>query len=319
MDWFDRVPPRPRRFRRGWIALLLVVAIVAGAAGDAPTSAPVRQLLGDGAIEYRLIERTSPPQRIHVVLVDLTNPRVEVRVCRGGADPDGDGPWETTLATVPEIAKRENLIAAINGSMFGCKDAHDIAGIRDPYFTGNWAQAEGRTMSDGVAWSEHPRGLESPSLVVYADGTLRIAHFDNTAPVNARQIVSGARDLVKNGKNIAEPDARIDPRTAVGLAHDGKQLVLFVCDGDRPQEAVGLTVPQTADEMIALGCREAMTLDSGGSSTMVLRTRAAEWQVMNRPSDGHTVFMALSLTRPVANALGIVLHDTATTRPVDRR
>jgi len=318
MDWpQDHVRPSGRAYR-AWIAGLLLVALVAWAGGDAPITEPAQKSIHSGPVEYRLIVRSKPAQRIHVVSVDLTDPRVSVRLCRGGDDPDADGPWETTLATVPEIAKRENLAAAVNGSMFECKDNKTMAGIHDPYFAGNWARALGWTMSDGKVWSDHPASIEAPSLVVIGDRTVRIGKFDKL-PDGATQVVSGVWLLVSEGKNVAISRAGADPRSAVGISADGKQLVFLVVDGDRPDESVGFTLAETADELIQLGCRDAIALDSGGSSTMVWRRSPTDWEVMNHPSDGHTLLAALSVTRPVANTLGVVIRDEASTRPVDPR
>src|SRR4051812_45043723 len=71
-------------------------------------------------VRYRHIERQSPPMHIHVLTVDLTDPRVRVRVCPGGDDPDGAGPWQTTLATVRDNAERNHLYCAVNGNFFAC-------------------------------------------------------------------------------------------------------------------------------------------------------------------------------------------------------
>lgn len=71
------------------------------------------------------------------------------------------------------------------------------------------------------------------------------------------------------------------PRTAVGVRGDG-HLVFAVVDGRRPGVNRGVDLYEMADIMIELGCREALNLDGGGSSTLVHSGR-----VQNRPSDGH--------------------------------
>ncbi|MDR3349131.1 MAG: phosphodiester glycosidase family protein [Acidaminococcales bacterium] len=68
------------------------------------------------------------------------------------------------------------------------------------------------------------------------------------------------------------------PRTAVGINGRG-DVVLFVADG-RSKESVGLTLWEAAEELLAFGVVEAMNLDGGGSSEMVIGS-----QVMNSPSD----------------------------------
>ena len=63
------------------------------------------------------------------------------------------------------------------------------------------------------------------------------------------------------------------PRTAIGVRNDGT-LVLVTVDGRQPKKSVGMTIPELAALMLELGCEEAMNLDGGGSTTMVIRNKA---------------------------------------------
>ena len=80
-----------------------------------------------------------------------------------------------------------------------------------------------------------------------------------------------------------------NPRTGAGLTADGK-LLLVVVDGRWAKKSVGMTPAQFARLFRYLGATDAINLDGGGSSTMVVRGR-----VVNRPSDGYL--------RKVGNAL----------------
>jgi exopolysaccharide biosynthesis protein len=68
-------------------------------------------------------------------------------------------------------------------------------------------------------------------------------------------------------------------RTLAGVTEDGR-LLLVTVDGRRPGWSVGMTLPEAARLMRSLGARDALNLDGGGSTTMVVRG-----QVVNRPSD----------------------------------
>ncbi|MFF2774065.1 phosphodiester glycosidase family protein [Streptomyces sp. NPDC058052] len=72
---------------------------------------------------------------------------------------------------------------------------------------------------------------------------------------------------------------RANPRSMIGV-DDGGRLMLVVADGRRPGTSEGLGVDGAARLMQALGAREALNLDGGGSS--VLATAAG---VVSRPSD----------------------------------
>jgi len=69
------------------------------------------------------------------------------------------------------------------------------------------------------------------------------------------------------------------PRTALGLTKDGKAL-LVVVDGRR-RSSVGLTLLELAQFMREQGAVEAMNLDGGGSSQMIVGDHT-----VNDPSDG---------------------------------
>jgi len=122
--------------------------------------------------------------------------------------------------------------------------------------------------------------------------------------------VGGGPRLVRAGKVSIEAEAEgfsqafvttAHPRTAVGF--NERKLFLVTVDGRQPGYSVGMTLPQLAELMLSLGCREAMNLDGGGSTTCLVRG-----QVVNRPSDQRE--------RPVANAL--LLFSTAPRGPLAR-
>ena len=59
------------------------------------------------------------------------------------------------------------------------------------------------------------------------------------------------------------------PRTAMGYTNDGKLIVLVV-EGRFPGKAEGVTLMQEAKILLDLHCKEALNLDGGGSSCMLI-------------------------------------------------
>jgi exopolysaccharide biosynthesis protein len=88
------------------------------------------------------------------------------------------------------------------------------------------------------------------------------------------------------------------PRTAVGIAAGGRRLLLVVVDGRQPGYSDGMTLTELATMMRALGARDAINLDGGGSSSIVRTDRASVngVRILNKPSDKEG-------ERPVGNAL----------------
>lgn len=59
------------------------------------------------------------------------------------------------------------------------------------------------------------------------------------------------------------------PRTAMGYTYDGR-LIILVVEGRRPGVAEGASLMQEAEMLRHLGCKEALNLDGGGSSCMLV-------------------------------------------------
>jgi hypothetical protein len=265
--------------------------------------------------------RVDPAQRIFVITVDLGDPHIHLRVSRGGGDAKLTLPWEVTLMPVSQMAARDGLAIAVNGNLFAGKDYQDILGFKFYYFAGNWARACGWAMSDGKLFSEHPLDPDWPSLVVDDAGRAYITHL-KSVPENARQIVSGIWQIVGDGRETAlyPGDDAINPapHTAVALDREGKTLTIFVVDGRRSDYSAGMSWRQIAQELLARHAWDAILLDGGGSTTLVMRNSRGEEELINRPSDGHDLPMNPSMERSVACALGVVI-DGATTRGVEGR
>jgi hypothetical protein len=82
------------------------------------------------------------------------------------------------------------------------------------------------------------------------------------------------------------------PRTLAGLDARGRVLLVAV-DGRRAGWSAGVSLREAGAVMRALGARDAMGLDGGGSTTLVVRGR-----VVNRPADGSE--------RAVSDAVAVV-------------
>lgn len=130
--------------------------------------------------------------------------------------------------------------------------------------------------------------LPNAGDAIAASGTLAPFTIDQVA--NA---IGGGPLILYNGQWFDDPDgpsggefARRIPCSGAALASDGTLLLIEV-DGRQAQRSVGLTRPEFAQLMLALGADDGIALDGGGSSTLsaqLLGERAAELQ--NSPSDG---------------------------------
>ena len=109
---------------RRWLAIgLLPLALIYRAWGE--VSATHHPFPGIACYSER---RAQPPTRLFVAEIDLTNPKVRLRVAPGGTDPDGPGPWQTTLLPPTRIAARENMDLVVNGDFFRARGVKDAEG-----------------------------------------------------------------------------------------------------------------------------------------------------------------------------------------------
>ena len=115
----------------------------------------------------------------------------------------------------------------------------------------------------------------------------------------ATSIIGGGPQLIRNGRveitNAAEkilPSFISDghPRTAIAKLKSG-QILLLTVDGRQPGESIGMSLTMLADLLIEFGALEAINLDGGGSTTMVIRNK-----LVNKPSDA-------TGERPISDAI----------------
>ncbi|MDQ3647334.1 MAG: phosphodiester glycosidase family protein [Actinomycetota bacterium] len=116
-----------------------------------------------------------------------------------------------------------------------------------------------------------------------------------------RLLRAGALDITAAAEGFHWPEnpefyyrfgVRRNPRTLAGVTPDGR-LILVAVDGRRPGWSVGASFEESALIMRALGARDAVNLDGGGSTGMTLGS-----SLVNRPSDA-------TGERPIADGLVI--------------
>jgi hypothetical protein len=95
-----------------------------------------------------------------------------------------------------------------------------------------------------------------------------------------RLIASGAVDIsTAREQMLASFGTDRHPRTAIAALADGRAL-LVVVDGRQPSSSVGMSLQELAQLLLEFGAVDAINLDGGGSTTMVV-----DREVVNRPSD----------------------------------
>lgn len=132
------------------------------------------------------------------------------------------------------------------------------------------------------SWSSKPLQIPNASFPEKAD-TQALKNAIGGGPVLLKNgaVIDSYKAELFDGQSGIGPDIYA-PRTAIGVSADNK-LVLFVCEGREMTEGVtGLTTEEVAKVLYSLGCRDAINLDGGGSSCMLIGGKETI-----KVSDGH--------------------------------
>jgi MYXO-CTERM domain-containing protein len=240
------------------LAALVLVAPAAALAADTWTTpfTGVRHL-------HRTV--ASPLWHLNVLEVDLTVSGVHL----------GSTTSAQRKRTASSFAKLAAVSAqaAVNGDFFSYTD----------YSTSGLAAGGGAAWTDTVdTTSSGNLAFGSGSRVEYHPPS-EVLKFDATW---MKGVVSGHPAIVVDGVTKTFTNSSLcntrHPRTAVGIAKDGKKLWIIVVDGRQAALSVGMTCTELGNQLKGLGAWQALNLDGGGSSTMYIAGQG----VVNSPSDG---------------------------------
>lgn len=282
---------------------LVLTALLLAACQTAPPPPLAPRSLFRGVRYERVVTDQPRPLVIHVVRIDLSAPGLDFLVTPPSADPKR----QLRAQTTSQFLKKNRLQLAINGGFFRPFYAAWPFGFF-PH-SGDGVDVRGIMISSGRAYSQAQRGFASLSLAKTSTGSFRAAIG---APIQgAEQAISGYPKLITKGVvedsmgNYASPSSP-EPRTAVGLDRDAGALFLVVVDGRQRGRSEGMTLKELARWMRARGVFEAVNLDGGGSSTLVI-ARPEGARVLNRPIH----YGDPGRERPVGNHLGVLASPSS--------
>lgn len=265
-----------------------------------PDSVQVRRV-GPG-IWYRYLWSGRGPWAVHLVQADLGRCELGldvVRAPREAGKAGGHAPVTRLQALADSL--QGGVVVAVNGDFFTPEGTP-----LGPELTGG----DLRTARNRPALSWRPGGgIWIGTARVEADTLLRVGWGVPLSPGRERgagEVIGGYPEILDRGDRVGDllmeespgfAGSR-HPRTAVGWDPTTRRLWLVVVDGRQGGYSLGMTLPELAELLESLGVREAINLDGGGSTVMVVRGRR-----VSRPSDD-------AGERPVVNAL-LLRRDSA--------
>ncbi|MGN1195327.1 MAG: phosphodiester glycosidase family protein [Acutalibacteraceae bacterium] len=232
--------------------------------------------------KYIVLNSTSKDNQIknYIYEVDLKNEDLSIVAGYNKCDAN---PTDFGMQTLPEQVdfaetnRGVNVVAAVNGGCYNTVTG-EPAGL---------LIMDGKTVH-GVG------GNKDSFFAILNDGTPVIRRY-NERTDDVKEAISGKYHLVENGVYLNVSDNAVHPRTAVGIREDGT-VVFMVSDGRQSPDSCGMTLEQQAYTMMALGCVDVLSLDGGGSSTLMTQREAlSDTSIRNTPCYG--------FARPIATSL----------------
>jgi exopolysaccharide biosynthesis protein len=228
-------------------------------------------------IEFTHIQSDTSGVLHNINIIKIDYKRKDLEILAATATPT------TGRKRTSTMTREYNAIAGVNGGYFSFSPPTPIGlVIHEGKIRGTPVKDKPARCAIGFTPS-HRVVIDRVEMI---DG--KVVGMNTTDWSDVTEALNGGPTLVQHGKltNLWKEEAlgvsfnkTTHPRTAIGVTKDST-VILVVADGRQPKVSIGMPLDELGNLMINLGCTDAMNLDGGGSSTMVL------WDtVMNYISD----------------------------------
>ena len=293
-------------------ALLVLVAAVLAVGWSAAAETVTYPFFGVQHIART--EAVPRPLRMHIVEIDLAASGLRFLVT------PQTGPRDTQIRTTRQFLSEQGAQIAIN--------AHFFAPFPDDGTGTTWLIGLGASSATsgphGHAYAPfdrnqgYPYQNDLPALNIASDNTAAVVYqalgdvtgYVTDPPVAFYNAVCGNEQILTHGANTAGTgswDNTLNPRTAIGVA-PGNKLVLFTVDGRQAGVSEGMTTGEVASLLFSdYGVTDAINLDGGGSTTLVMADPAP--RIVNVPVGVNNV---PGSERSVGSNLGVFARACST-------
>lgn len=178
-----------------------------------------------------------------------------------------------------EFGKREQAIAAINGTFFDVKNGGSV----------DFLKAEGKVINKNRLNKDGSRAIHQKAALVIDNGRLDIEAWDGKETweenIAADEVMLTGPLMVHSGKPYALDSTMFvklrHPRSAV--ATRGNKVYFITVDG-RSENAAGMSLTELRSVLTWMKFEDAVNLDGGGSTALWVDGQP-ETGVVNYPSD----------------------------------
>lgn len=222
-----------------------------------------------------------------ILKVDLKNPAVDLRA----ATPFDLG----TLGTLQTVTAMAGYVDGPNKRV--------MAGLNGDFYNTTTNIPQGIVYKNGVAVKPaYSDNTDKPQqglsfFAILKNGAPFIGDRETDYPAMKTQLkeaLGGGVFLVKDYALMPQSIPTVTARTCIGFTSDN--VVYFVeVDGGNFYYSNGINYQELGEMIKALGVKDAINIDGGGSSTLMIKHPLANvWQVRNKPQDGDPRAIATS-------------------------
>jgi exopolysaccharide biosynthesis protein len=245
----------------------------------------------------------------YVMQINLDAPGISFTTTPLTAGGSAGGSVETTSQTTAQFLQSTGTQVAINANTFNnCCSTTAPA----PETLNGLAISNGQLVSPDSAGTADLLLTANNQATMVAGGTANLSGVANA--------IAGFGYVVQNGVNVASAasgaNTASDPRMLVGLSQNDQYLYLVSVDSGS-SDGNGVTGSEEANIMLALGAYNAINLDGGGSTSMVVQGANGKPDVLESPFtgaeryDGNNLGVFAEPLSPVPLPPSLVLFGTA--------
>jgi hypothetical protein len=250
---------------------------------------PISLPLFEGIRYVRAVEQAPRPIISHIVRIALDTPGLSFLV----TPVDKTSSRQLSAQTTSEFLRRHRLQLAINGDFFYPQHSHGpwdyYPHVGDPVDVRGYAVAQGRRYG-ATRVGRLVLSVTCAGQVTFGPPSSRVC-----------EAISGSA-IVRHGRSLArEKSTETHPRSAIALDRAGRTLLLIAIDGRQPFYSEGVTMSELARFILTSGGHDAINLDGGGSTALILGDQQGKVYLLNSPIHARTP----GWERPVANHFGL--------------
>lgn len=216
----------------------------------------------------------------YVMQINLDAPGISFTTSPGapGDTPNAGTGNEVVTQTTSQFMSSSGVQVAMNAGYFSCPCVTNAS---------NAEYLDGLAVSNGKLVSSDQSGYVD--LLMTASNQVSLATGGSASLSGVYNAVSGSGYAVKNGVNtgtqINSSSTSEDPRAMIGLSQNGQYLYLVTVDSGA-SDGAGVNGTQLGALALDLGLYNAINMDGGGSTSMVVQGANGQPNVLENPYTG---------------------------------